>query len=77
MIARLLAVLDSPPEVLAAEPRSSAVMAVARSRTPEARAIYRLRMQTLLLSLPSEGCPRAAEAPALVASVAPPSEARS
>ena len=37
----------TPPEAV-----SSAVMALPVDRTPEARALYRLRIQNLLLSLP-------------------------
>jgi hypothetical protein len=37
----------APPEAV-----SSAVMALPVDRTPEARALYRLRIQNLLLSLP-------------------------
>jgi hypothetical protein len=45
-------VLPAPPEAVAAEPRSSAVKALSAEERSKRWAIYRVRIQTLLLSLP-------------------------
>lgn len=56
-----LPISTSPPEAVAAEPRGSAVTTQTQGKRAEAWTFYRLRLQTLLLSCPSEGCRSAAE----------------